>query len=121
MNSKKKGDIGLGAAIAYFTENGYTVCIPLTDSQDYDLVVDIDGLKKIQIKTTYYKRKDRYEVSLSVKGGNKSSNTIKKFDWTLVDFIFILTSDGTKYLIPSDNTIPKHSFSLGKDKEKFKI
>lgn len=42
-NSKKQGDAGLGEAIAYFTRLGYTVQLPLTDSQDYALVVDIDG------------------------------------------------------------------------------
>ena len=36
-NSKKQGDIGLGIAIGWFATQGYTVCVPLTDSQDYDL------------------------------------------------------------------------------------
>lgn len=52
-NSKQQGDVGLGAAIGWFTSKGYTVCIPLTDSQDYDLVVETKGkLEKVQVKTT---------------------------------------------------------------------
>ena len=48
-NSRKQGDVGLGRAIAYFTSEGFTVCLPLTDNQDYDLVVEKEnGLKKIE-------------------------------------------------------------------------
>jgi hypothetical protein len=35
-NSNKQGNVGLAEAIAYFTRFGYTVSIPLTDSQKYD-------------------------------------------------------------------------------------
>lgn len=41
-NPKKQGDAGLGVAIGWFTTHGYTMSVPLTDSQDYDLIVD-DG------------------------------------------------------------------------------
>lgn len=70
-NTKKQGDVGLGLAIGWFTSQGHTVCVPLTDSQDYDLVVDIDGkLQKVQVKTTTYKAPSgAYSVGLSVKGG----------------------------------------------------
>lgn len=43
VNSKKQGDVGLGTDISFFTQRGWTVSIPLTDSQDYDLVVDEGG------------------------------------------------------------------------------
>ena len=32
--NKQKGNTGLGMAIAYFSTNGYTVSIPLNDTQD---------------------------------------------------------------------------------------
>ena len=38
--NKEKGNSGLGMAIAYFSANGYTVYIPLNDTQDYDLVIE---------------------------------------------------------------------------------
>ena len=38
--NKEKGNTGLGIAIAYYTSKGYTVSIPLNDTQDYDLIVD---------------------------------------------------------------------------------
>lgn len=40
-------------AIAYYSELGYTVSIPLTDTQDYDLIADTGNtLLKVQVKTT---------------------------------------------------------------------
>jgi hypothetical protein len=103
LNTKKQGDWGLGAAINYFTEIGYGVLVPLTDSQDYDLVVDSgSGLYKIQVKTTTFKSKSgNYFISLTVKGGNRSYSTIKPFDNAAVDFVFVLTADNDRYLIPT--------------------
>jgi len=121
QNSKKQGDVGLGSAISYFTSKGLTVCIPLTDSQDYDLVVDLNGLKKIQVKTTTSKpRYDIFVVCLKVCGGNKSRSTIKKFDPSFVDFVFVLTNEGETYLLPS-SICGSTAISLGKDKEKYKL
>ena len=49
--NKEKGNTSLGIAIAYYSSNGYTVSIPLNDTQDYDLIVDKDNvLKKVQVK-----------------------------------------------------------------------
>lgn len=46
-NSRKQGDAGLGIAIGWFAKQEWTICFPLTDNQDYDLVVEKDfGLKK---------------------------------------------------------------------------
>jgi hypothetical protein len=122
-NSKKQGDVGHGVAIGWFAQNGYTVCIPLTDSQDYDVVVEKDdGLKKVQVKTTYCKtRYGVYQAALRICGGNRSGQTIKKFDKTLVDYVFVVTEDGAKYLIPSSDIVVKSTMSLGKDKDRFRV
>lgn len=40
INSKKQGDVGMCYAIAYYSRLGWTVSIPITDSQDYDLLVE---------------------------------------------------------------------------------
>ncbi len=56
-SNKEKGNTGLGIAIAYCA-NGYTVSIPLNDTQDYDLIVDKNNiLKKVQVKATSCKTK----------------------------------------------------------------
>jgi hypothetical protein len=52
-NNKDKGRAGISFAIAYFGANGYTVNIPLNDTQWYDLVVEKDGIfQTVQCKAT---------------------------------------------------------------------
>jgi len=83
---------------------GYTVCLPLTDSQDYDLVVDIDGrLSRVQVKTTrQVGPKGKYRVDLRTQGGNQSwSGVSKRFDSTKVEYLFVLLDNGETYCIPS--------------------
>lgn len=123
-NTKKQGDAGLGAAISYFTLYGYTVSIPLTDSQDYDLIVDIgNSLYRVQVKTTTYKIRDVYSVSLTIKGGNRTSigSKIKKLDDTKVDAIFILTGSQDKYFIPLKDIEARSNINLGSGYDKFRL
>lgn len=62
--NKEKGNSSLGIAIAYFSTNGYTVSIPLNDTQDYDLVVEKESkFYSIQVKSTGCKTKyGNYQV-----------------------------------------------------------
>lgn len=94
--------MGVSSAIYYLTKNGYTVCLPLSDSQSYDLVVDINGiLSKVQVKTTTHKRFGKYQVSLKTTGGNRSgTGKTKKLDAENLDFLFILTNENVNYFIP---------------------
>lgn len=122
MNTKQQGDVGLARAIAYFASAGHTVCIPLTDSQAYDLVVDIKGkLTRIQVKTTTYIRNGSYTVSLTTKGGNRSGQgRIKELDKSAVDAVFILTGTGEMYLCPVE-ILPKSSLTLTQDRDQYKL
>ena len=125
-NTKKQGDVGLGGCISHFCNLGYTVSIPLTDSQDYDLVVEFPelGLQKIQVKTTNSKSSGgKYIVGLRITGGNSKSNFVNKLNTEIFyDQLFILTSVGDKYLIPKDiikNN--KNSINLGENYLQYKI
>ena len=123
-NSKKQGDHGLGSAINWCCENGYTVSLPLTDSQDYDMIVDIENvLLRVQVKTSSFKTKyGIYNVSLSVKGGNRSSiGTVKNLDIRFVDALFILTDNGDRYFIPVSELKGFSNINLGKNYQKNKI
>ena len=40
LTNKEKGRIGLSMAINYFTIQGYTISLPLNDTQWYDMVVE---------------------------------------------------------------------------------
>ena len=83
--NKEKGNTGLGIAIAYYSMNGYTVSIPLKDTQDYDLIVDKNNiLKKVQVKATSCKtRYNKYQVALKSCGGTKGK-TYKKISLSLI-------------------------------------
>ncbi len=119
MNSRKQGDVGLGLAIGHFAARGFTVCVPLTDNQDYDLVVDESGeLKKVQVKTSKQRNDNgSYEVNLRVKGGNQSwSGVTKFFDPKVVDYLFVVTENGDQYLIPASKVTSKSSITVGWDK-----
>ena len=128
-NTKKQGDVGLGVAIGFFASQGHTVCIPLTDSQDYDLIIETtDGLKKIQVKTTRCKNvHGLFQVELRTKGGMRG-NIVKHFNVNSVDFIFIITEELSKYLIPTAELIcnrvnekQRNSIILGVQYERFKV
>lgn len=122
-NTKKQGDIGLGAAIGYFTAQGHTVSIPLTDSQDYDLIVERnDGLKKVQAKTTRHKNKyGIYVVGLKMAGGNSKKNYIHKTcDELEYDLLFVLTEDDGAYVIPKDR-LGSGQINLGKGYKQYKV
>lgn len=125
-NTKQQGNIGLGSAIQYFTQNLYLVSLPLNDSQDYDLVVeDRDGtLKKVQVKTsTQLNEYGTYSVNLRVLGGNSKSNYVhKKANEVIYDWLFILCDNGDRYLIPKDIIKDlKSTITVGKLYQEYKV
>ena len=99
-----QGNVGLGRAIAYYTANCIPVMLPLNDTQKYDLVVDKDGqLLRVSVKTTQGMNKNNtyYVVQLKNCGGASGKSTIRRFDNTTCDVVFIVTVEGTMYEIPS--------------------
>lgn len=121
MNSKQRGDVGVGAAIAWFTSHGHTVSIPLTDSQSYDLVIDAGELLRVQVKTTTCKE-NRWEVGLRTCGGNRSGTGKSKVMSTTVDLLFVLRGDGAMYLIPAAGIAGVSSICLNAPKwQQFKV
>jgi hypothetical protein len=111
---RRQGDVGLGQAIAYFTSEGCIVFIPLSDTQYFDLVVDIDGkLCRIQVKTTSRLHRGNYVVEMRTKGGNKSREVTKHFDSAKVDYLFALSAGGKSYLIPASRISSVTQITLG--------
>ncbi len=121
-SNKEKGNSGLGMAIAYFTTNGYVVSIPLNDTQDYDLVIEKDGiLKTIQVKSTNCKTKyGNYQVALKSCGGTKG-RTYKTLIDTKIDFLFVLNEKLEMYLIPKDKISNKSTLNLCDKYIKYKV
>ena len=124
-NTKKQGDAGLGVAIAFFCQQGFTVMVPLTDSQDYDLVVDSEnGLQKVQVKTTTeISPSGSYVVDLRLSGGNSKKNSIHKYANEIhYDLLFVLVDNGSRYLIPKiDIAHIRNSIKLGKLYESYQV
>ena len=115
-NPRKQGDVGLGQAVGWFAANGYTVALPLTDSQDYDLIVDNgEQLLRVQVRTTRVRRPTGiYEVGLRVKGGNLSgAGRVKHFDPGRVELLYVLTESGDQYVIPTGTITNRSSVNLG--------
>lgn len=51
MDSKRKGSIAVGQAVAHFIAQGISVLIPISDCDKYNLAVDLDNvIRKIQCK-----------------------------------------------------------------------
>jgi hypothetical protein len=114
-NPREQGLIGLTDAIAYFGGIGWSVSMPLIDSQPYDLVVD-DGtrLHRVQVKTTTYRSPyGNFIVSLATRGGNQSFHTSKDFDPTASDLLYVLTDRRERYVIPTSNVRSRTSLHLG--------
>lgn len=110
------GNAGIAVAIAYFGANGYTVSLPLNDTQNYDLVVDIDGiLKKVQVKATnYINAAKSYVISLRTVSGTTRKVTKTVCD-TDVDLLFCLVGDGSMFLIPIDKAHNRNTINLRTD------
>lgn len=117
--NKNTGNTGLSLAIAYFGANGYTVSVPLNDTQDYDLVVDMDGvLKKVQVKATNNKASgDAYVIPLRTFSGT-SRKCIKTVKDTDIDLLFCLCGDGSMFLLPAEAVVNSSSLTLAKERSK---
>lgn len=111
-------------AIAYYSRLGYTISIPLTDSQDYDLVIDTGtDILKVQVKTSaQYSDHGIPVVNLRTNGGNRSgSGKTKTFDQNSSDLLFVLLDNGSCYSIPTKNITSKTSVNLGEKYLPYKV
>lgn len=100
--NKEKGRAGLSLAIAYFGANGYSVNIPLNDTQWYDLVIEKDGkFETVQCKATGFKNGDIDLRTTIGKGQNKNKTSYTLID-TPIDLLFCINQNKTMYCIPVD-------------------
>ncbi len=120
--NKEKGNTSLGIAIAYYASNGYTVSIPLNDTQDYDLLVDKNNfIKRIQVKSTGCKTKyGNYQVALKSCGGTKGS-TYKTVTETKIDELFILTENLRIYILPVKEIQNKSTLNICDKYEMYRV
>lgn len=95
--NKDKGRAGMVMGIAYFGANGYTVNVPLNDTQWYDFVVEKDGkFHTVQCKATGSKDNS---ISLRSSGGTSGQIYDKVVDHP-IDYLFCLDKDCNMFVIP---------------------
>lgn len=95
--NRDKGRAGLSLAITYFSLNGYTVSLPMNDTQWYDMIVEKDGVfQTVQCKFTASKENT---ISLRSMGGTKG----KEYDNVRnhpLDLLFCADKNLHMYVIP---------------------
>ncbi len=84
--TQRKGDVATAQAIATFTELGYDVSIPLTESAAYDLVIDTpNGLRRVQVKYSCDKKVDLRNIH-----SNSTGYVVKKTKQGSYDWLYVL-------------------------------
>ena len=95
--NKDKGRAGLSLAIAYYGTQGYTISLPLNDTQWYDLIIEKDGVfQTVQCKFT---SSVDNAISLRSTGGTKGSVYDKLLEHP-IDILFCADKDMNMYSIP---------------------
>jgi hypothetical protein len=101
MNTKERGDIAVGFAIAYYLKEGYEVCLPIGDKRCYDFVIEKDKiLSRVQVKYAGIYKSQRCRAGLRITGGNRSFNYAHKYQDDDFDLLFIHTERKENYEIP---------------------
>lgn len=95
--NKDKGRAGMALGIAWFGANGYTVNVPLNDTQWYDFIIEKDGVfQTVQCKAT---GSESNSVVIQSCGGTNG----KVYDTVLnhpLDYLFCLDKEKNMFVIP---------------------
>lgn len=115
INRRQQGDLGELSAMEWLGAQGALVFVPVTHSPDYDLIADLHGrLLRVQVKTTSFFNRERWEVSICTRGGNQSwSGTTNVFSPTRCDLLFVLVADGRRWCIPAGDVEGGQGLRLG--------
>jgi hypothetical protein len=117
FHPRRQGDLGEAAAIQWLTSIGAVVSFPLFHSPDYDLIADLgERLLRVQVKTSRRSidSTGHFAVQLATAGGNQSwTGTVKKFDPSRIDFLFVLVASGRCWFIPSSEIEGQRSIHIG--------
>lgn len=97
LSRKQIGRIGLSQAINYFTIQGYTVSLPINDTQWYDLIVEKDGIfATVQCKATMT---EDSVIDFRSTGGTNGSTYDNLLNHP-IDWLFCVNKDLNMWLIP---------------------
>lgn len=115
MNKHETGTVSELLASAYFVSKGYIVSKPITDFNEYDLIIDNGELKRVQVKTIYWDNsKQRYLISCvtsHIRGNENRYN--KKYTQDSFDLLCAVERETNSiYLIPIDAIAGRRSITL---------
>lgn len=97
-NRKQIGRIGLSMAINYFTVRGYTVSLPINDTQWYDLIIEKENIfQTVQCKATNTEDK---AIDLRSTGGTNGSTYDNVLNHPELDWLFCVDDELNMWLIP---------------------
>lgn len=98
INRKQIGRIGLSMAINYFTCQGYTISLPMNDTQWYDLVIEKDGkFETVQCKAT---NTEDGIIDFRSTGGTNGSVYDNLLNHSELDWLFCVNKEYDMWLIP---------------------
>lgn len=98
LTNKNIGRIGLSMAINYFTLKGYTISLPLNDTQWYDMVIEKDKkFYTVQCKAT---QTEDDTINLRSCGGTKGTVYDNIINHPELDYIFAVNKNLECWLIP---------------------
>ncbi len=106
MDRKQIGRLGLSYAIVYYSELGYTISLPLNDTQWYDLIIEKDGIiQTVQCKST---ATESGTIDLRCTGGTNGDVYAQTTDYPL-DRLFCLDAYKHMFDIPMSDikSLPK--------------
>ena len=85
-------------AINYFTCQGYTISLPINDTQWYDLVVEKDGkFYTVQCKAT---QSESGDIDFRSTGGTNGGVYDNLLNHSELDYLFCVNKDLNMWLIP---------------------
>lgn len=110
INRKNIGRIGLSMAINYFTYQGYTISLPLNDTQWYDMVVEKDGkFETVQCKATFTQND---AIDFRSTGGTKGTTYDNLLNHSELDWLFCVNKDFNMWLIPVKDITTNNQLTL---------
>ena len=110
MDRKTTGRIGLSMAINYFTVQGYTVSLPINDTQWYDLIVEKNGIfETVQCKATMT---EDDSIDFRSTGGTKGKEYDNLLNHKGLKYLFCVNKDLNMWLIPVSEIGTKKSIRL---------
>jgi len=102
-STKKQGGIGEARAIYEYTNLGYSVWIPVSDNNKFDLIIEKDGVcLRVQVKTSscleHNANPNSYSVTIDSRTGARGHYRPREDgDY---DILFAMVKDGRCWSIP---------------------